>query len=176
MNQGPLLLAASSVSVPFISASAGRAEGTERCAPATLPTDRLPGSLSAPPEDASSSLARRPLPGPWLRRAGRRELALPLPGLHPSLPGHLPLSAPTCRSPPQSWAGAGNPPSSLRSSHLHHPPLKGCWLSSLTAGSKVLECGGGNRLGQGHRSDPTAPGHREQQSFLLVRYGYLLDL
>lgn len=127
---------------PIHSASAGRAEGhREGCAPATLPTTGCRAVCLLRPRCLIEPSPPAP-PGPWLRRAGRRGAGPPLPAStlftarsSSAVCTHLPIAS-------QSWAGAGSPPSSLRSSHLHLPssqrvpgfPLSHRWQQSAGCG------------------------------------------
>ena len=119
---------------------------------------RLPGSLSAPPEMPHWAQPARPLPvrGCGGRAGGERALLCWPPPLLTALSSsavrtHLLIAS-------RSWAGAGSPPSSLRSSHLHPPssqrvpgfPLSQCWQQG--AG-----CGGWTAWVQGTEVTPWQP-------------------
>ena len=155
---------------PIHSASAGRAEGhREGCAPACS-YGRLPGSLSAPPEMPHRPQPTGPLP---VCGCGRRpEGSWPsLAGLHPySLPGHLPLPAPTCRLPPGPGRGQGDHPPPCGPPISTHPPLKRCLaFPPSQRGQQGAGCGGWTARVQGTEVTAPAALGLKWQSLLLVR-------
>ena len=170
MNQGLPLLAASSVSIPFILPLQGGLRGTEKGVP--LPPFLRPaaGQSVCSTRDASLSPARQAPPGPWLRQAGRRGAGPPL--LASTLT-HCPVIF-RCPHPPADRLpvlGRGKEPT-LLPSVLPSPPTllsKGAWLSPLSVLAARCWVWRVDRLGPGHRSDPLAALRLKWQSFLLVR-------
>ena len=73
------MLAASSVSIPFILPLQGGLRGTEKGVPLPPFLWRAAWQSVCSARDASLSPARQAPPGPWLRRAGRRGAGPPLP-------------------------------------------------------------------------------------------------
>lgn len=158
MNREPGATLASGflLEYPIHSASAGRAEGhREGCAPACF-YGRLPGSLSAPPEMPHQPQPAGPLPVCGCGRRAGGELALlcwPPPLLtarsSSAVRTHLPIA-------PWSWAGAGRPPSSVRSSHLHPPSSQTVpGFPPSQRGQQGAGCGGWTAWVQGTEVTPT---------------------
>ena len=144
MNQGPPLLVASSLSTPFILPLQGGLRGTEKGVPLPVSTAGCLAVCLLRPR----CLINPSPPGPSrsVAAAGGPEGSWPsFAGLHPySLPGHLPLSAPTCRLPPGPGRGQGDHPPPCGPPISTHPPLKRCLaFPPLSAVSKVLGVEGG---------------------------------